>query len=94
MDNDEDSDSKKDMKPIRFLDDFYFFDPKHSYEAVDLSTLAESGGVGRHCEGIGNVTAVLEDEYVGQDDDAGYTPVLLRLSSILRYTFDYKKQNE
>jgi hypothetical protein len=90
--DDEDVDLKK---AVRFLDDFQFFDPKNHYDLVDLSVLENTNnGHDRFYEGLGKVSAMIDEEDAGQEDDLEASTVLLRLSSILKYTIDYTKRNE
>ncbi|KAF8963951.1 S-adenosyl-L-methionine-dependent methyltransferase [Flammula alnicola] len=69
-DPDPDDDDAADEKPIRELDDFSIFDPKHGREMVSLEALEQDDGVDRQFEAAGNVLAHYENaEDRGQEDD-------------------------
>lgn len=93
----QEDDDGDDQKPIRVIDDFTIFDPKHGFEMVLLDALERNDGVDRQFEAAGMVTAFFEnDEDAGQEDDGQqvFQPLYLRLSAILRYTFNYNLETE
>lgn len=92
---DTDGEANDEDKPIRVLNHFSIFDPKHQYEMVSLSTIEEDDGVDRECEGAGLVTPfVLNDEDEGQEDGLDSLPQYVRLGAILRFSIDYTKEEE
>ncbi|KAF9011170.1 hypothetical protein BDQ17DRAFT_1233710 [Cyathus striatus] len=87
-------DGEKDDKPVRVLTDFVIYDPKHRNEMVSLSSLEEDDGVDRQFEGVGFVYPFVQnDEDEGQEEDDD-TPILIKLSAIMRYTMDYSNEDE
>ncbi|KAF8346872.1 S-adenosyl-L-methionine-dependent methyltransferase [Amanita rubescens] len=93
----EDEPFEDDEKPVRILTDFSIFDPLHRNEMVSLAAIEEEDGVDRHFEGAGWVTADFISEDVGQEDwdedEEENLKVYVRLGAILRYTLDYKSEN-
>ncbi|KAG6881334.1 hypothetical protein C0993_001909 [Termitomyces sp. T159_Od127] len=94
--NDEDEEGDPDAKPVRVLSDFAIYDPKHGNEMVPLSSIEEDDGVDRQFEAEGIVFPYYQnDEDEGQEEDDenedgnSREPKLVKLSAILRYTFDY-----
>jgi DNA (cytosine-5)-methyltransferase 1 len=79
-------------KPIRTLTEFTIFDPRHQNELVSLSAVEEDDGKDRQFEGAGIVSPYfLNEEDEGQEEEdsgAGMNPKRIRLSAILRFTFD------
>jgi len=94
----EDEPLEDDEKPVRILTDFSIFDPLHRNEMVSLAAIEEEDGVDRHFEGAGWVTADFISEDVGQedwdDDEEENLKVYVRLGAILRYTLEYRSENE
>lgn len=96
-DNDElFEDDADDQKPIRVLDDFAIFDPKHGCEMVMLDALERDDGVDRQFEAAGMVSSYYEnDEDDGQNDEAPEAqPLRVRLTAILRFTINYAVETE
>lgn len=99
---DDDADESReedDSKPIRLLNHFVIFDPRHKCELVSLGEIEKHDPMlDREFEGAGEVKPFSEnDEDEGQDEDledgdAGQT-VRLRLSAILRYWTDYTQDD-
>ena len=94
----EDEPLEDDEKPVRILTEFSIFDPLHRNEMVSLAAIEEEDGVDRHFEGAGWVAADFISEDVGQEDwdvdEEEDRKVYVRLGAILRYTLDYKSENE
>ncbi len=96
-DNDElFEDGADDQKPIRVLDDFAIFDPKHGCEMVMLDALERDDGVDRQFEAAGMVSSYYEnDEDDGQHDEAPEAqPLRVMLTAILRFTINYAVETE
>ncbi|KAG6878958.1 hypothetical protein C0992_006313 [Termitomyces sp. T32_za158] len=92
----EDEEGDPNVKPVRVLSDFAIYDPKHGNEMVPLSSIEEDDGVDRQFEAEGVVSPYYQnDEDEGQEDDDenedsnNSEAKLVKLSAILRYTFDY-----
>lgn len=84
-------------KPIMFLNDFSFFDPKLRNELISLAELEKSDGIlSRQCEGVGDVRPYIQDdEDAGQEDDwEDNQSTRTRLCVVWRYTIDYTKRDE
>jgi DNA (cytosine-5)-methyltransferase 1 len=94
-DPDEDEDEEdSDQKPIRLLDDFAIFDPKHGHEMVTLDALEQDDGVDRQFEAAGLVTAYYENDEDEGQEDGDTEPLYVNLSAILRYSVDYSMDAE
>lgn len=90
-------------KPVRVLNDFTVFDPRHRCELVTLDMLeASEDGVDREFEGAGYAVPYGggDDEDEGQEDgaeehEAGHREwEYVRLGAIMRYWVDYEKEFE
>ncbi|KAF8633579.1 hypothetical protein AX15_001372 [Amanita polypyramis BW_CC] len=94
--NPEEDPLEEDEKPIRVLTDFSIFDPCHRNEMVSLASIEEADGIDRHFEGAGWVTAYFVNPDVGQEDweDEDEGKVYVRLGAILRYSVNYKLEND
>ncbi|KAF9486388.1 S-adenosyl-L-methionine-dependent methyltransferase [Pholiota conissans] len=93
----DDDGSEEDEKPIRLLDNFAIFDPKHRFEMVCLDSLEKDDGVDRQFEAAGHVSAYYEnDEDEGQEDGASEEAGLIyvNLGAILRFSVNYSVDAE
>ena len=91
---DPDPEDGSDEKPIRELDSFVIFDPKHRNELVTLDALEQDDGLDRQFEAVGHVRPYfLSDEDEGQEDDVE-APQIVHLSAILRFTVNYTEDTE
>lgn len=88
----------EDDKPVRVLTQFTIFDPTCRKQFVPLSCLEEIGDVDYQVEAVGYVKPLIEnDEDEGQEVDMDDEPERLsfvRLSAVLRYSYDYTAEDE
>jgi len=94
---DPDAEDVDDDKPVRLLTDFCIFDPKHRMELISLGELEkDDSALDREIEGAGDVSPLLSnDEDAGQEDDLDDEQIeRIRLTAIMRYTFDYTQGDE
>lgn len=85
----------EETKPVRVLDHFSIYDPKDRNKYISLSALEEQDGIERHFEAQGSVSAFMNEEDAGQEDDLGFDPsVFVSLSSIWSCTLNFQEINE